>query len=224
MNDNRTVEDRLRQEYFELLPDVRRVVDHLAAEVGYWVLSISHKPDHYRRVVVTSRIKECESALDSLLRRQEGKEFDQEQPSLYTLTSLDDLAGVRVLAFPRNCLAEIQFELRQRLPSWEMKEWSSRRQKWVPSPVGSDQPLAFKYTGRHPASTKVQGELQVASMLIGRFWEVEHSALYKPAPRLKGIEGSQNMKERAFNVYEALSAFEDEFEAVIQTESYEKER
>jgi hypothetical protein len=55
-------------------------------------------------------------------------------------------------------------------------------------------------------------------MLIGRFWEVEHSALYKPAPQLRGVEGSQIMKRLAFNVYNALPAFEDEFETIIAAE------
>jgi ppGpp synthetase/RelA/SpoT-type nucleotidyltranferase len=49
--------------------------------------------------LVTSRVKECESALDSLRRRQEGATFDSGRPELYSLDKLNDLAGVRVLAF-----------------------------------------------------------------------------------------------------------------------------
>ncbi len=103
----RSVEDQLRQEYFELLPEIRRVVDHLEAEVRHCVLPISLKLDEYERLVVTSRIKECESALDALRRRQEGATFDRDRPELYTLTSLNDLAGIRVLVFPRSRLREI---------------------------------------------------------------------------------------------------------------------
>ncbi len=40
MIDERTIEDRLREEYFELLPDIRRVAEHLEAEVRYCVLPI----------------------------------------------------------------------------------------------------------------------------------------------------------------------------------------
>jgi len=43
MNDERTIEDRLRQEYFELLPDIRSVADHLEAEVRYCLLPIYRK-------------------------------------------------------------------------------------------------------------------------------------------------------------------------------------
>jgi hypothetical protein len=206
----RSVEDQLRQEYFELLPEIHRVVEHLEAEVRHCVLPISLTLDEYERLVVTSRIKECESALDALHRRQEGATFDRDRPELYTLTSLNDLAGVRVLAFPRSRLREIDQELRGRFPSW------------VPDPVpgfhANDEPLAFKCHGYCEASRKVRGEFQVASMLTGLFWEVEHSAIYKPIPRLKGIAGHYRMQELTHEVYRALQAFEEEFEKLIRSD------
>jgi hypothetical protein len=78
-------EDRLREEYFDLLPDIRRVVDELEAEVKHCLVPISLRLDKYERLVVTSRVKECESALDSLRRRQEGATFDTGRPELYSL-------------------------------------------------------------------------------------------------------------------------------------------
>ena len=85
MTDKRTVEDRLREEYFELLPDVRRVAEHLEAEVRYSILPICRRLGKYERVVVTSRVKNCDSALDSLRRRQEGGTFDRDRTTPYTL-------------------------------------------------------------------------------------------------------------------------------------------
>jgi ppGpp synthetase/RelA/SpoT-type nucleotidyltranferase len=206
----RSVEDQLRQEYFELLPEIRRVVEHLEAEVRHCVLPISLTLDEYERLVVTSRIKECESALDALRRRQEGATFDRDRPELYTLTSLNDLAGVRVLAFPRSRLREIDQQLRGRFPSWE--------QDAVPGSYANDEPLAFKCCGYCEASQKVRGEFQVVSMLTGLFWEVEHSAIYKPTPRLKGIAGHYRMQARTLEVYKALQAFEEEFENLIRSD------
>ncbi len=208
MIDERTIEDRLREEYFELLPDIRRVAEHLEAEVRYGVLPIRQKLDKYERLVVTSRVKECESAVDRLRRRQEGGTFDRDRPTLYTLTNLNDLAGVRVLAFPRSRLPEIDQELRKRFTSWETDP--------IPGFVENDQPLAFKYFGYCQPSTRVRGELQIVSMLIGLFWEVEHSAIYKPSPQLKGIDRSEPMKQRRSAVYRALKAFDDEFEAQVR--------
>lgn len=69
---DRTVEDRLREEYFDLLPTIRRIAEQLEAEIKYYILPITRDLDPFERVVVRSRIKECESAVDSLRRRQEG--------------------------------------------------------------------------------------------------------------------------------------------------------
>ncbi|MEX2303935.1 MAG: hypothetical protein WD733_23520 [Bryobacterales bacterium] len=135
----RTVEDRLREEYFYLLPEIRRVAEQLETETRYRLLPISlnlHKPE---QVIVNRRVKECESAIDSLRRRQEGGTFQTDPPKDYRLKSLPDLAGVRVVAFPRSRVTEIDRALRL---------WFS---KWDPDPVPSfeedAEPLAFKYHG-----------------------------------------------------------------------------
>jgi ppGpp synthetase/RelA/SpoT-type nucleotidyltranferase len=204
----RTVEDRLREEYFDLLPDLRRVVDELEAEVKHCLVPISLRLDKYERLVVTSRIKECESALDSLRRRQEGATFDCERPELYALNSLNDLAGVRVLAFPHSRLGEADLELRKRFPTWQ------------PDPVvgydDSNSPLALKYYGYCKASDKVRAEFQIVPMLTALFWEVEHSVIYKPSPRLKGVARSLEMQQRTKEVLKSLKAFEDEFADLIR--------
>src|SRR5438046_10540963 len=89
----RTVEDRLREEYFAVLPDARRVLEELETEVRHCLLPLSSRLDRYERFVVTSRIKDCESALDSLRRRQEGATFDADRAESYTLTTLNDIVG-----------------------------------------------------------------------------------------------------------------------------------
>ncbi len=205
---DRTIEDRLREEYFELLPDIRRVAEHLEAEVKYFVLPISRKLDKYEQIVVTSRIKGCESSLEALRRRQEGATFDRNRPEKYTLTDLNDLAGVRVLAFPRSRLIEIDIELRKRFTFWEADP--------VPGYDENDKLMAFKYYGYCEAGRKIRGELQIVSMLTGLFWEVEHSAIYKPTPRLKGVARSLEIRQRTRDVLIALRDFEEEFEKQIR--------
>jgi hypothetical protein len=49
-------------------------------------------------------------------------------------------------------------------------------------------------------------------MLVGLFWDVEHSALYKPTPELRGVARSLAMQERTQEVLRSLTAFEEEFE------------
>jgi hypothetical protein len=130
----RTVDDCLREEYFALLHDAERVVEELEVEVRHCLLPISLRLNPYERLVVTSRIKECQSALESLRRRQEGGTFDVEHPELYTLTNLNDLAGVRVLCFPRSRWVEANQTLRERFPSWTSDP--------VPSQEETNEPLA----------------------------------------------------------------------------------
>jgi hypothetical protein len=163
---SRSVEDKLREEYFDLLPEIRRVADHLEAEVRYHILPVSRTLEPFERVLVRSRIKDCDSAVESLRRRQhqEGATFDAERISEYTLMTLKDLAGVRVLTFPRSRMTAVNEALRG-VPTFR---------NWTADHVigGTGDVLAFKYSGLcDPASTRVAGEYQVVSVMTGLFWD-----------------------------------------------------
>ena len=205
----RTIEDRLRNQYFELLPEIRSVTEHLETEVKYRLLPLLGDLDKYEQLNVTSRIKACDSAIAALRRRQEGNTFDRSQPSLYSLSNLKDLAGVRVDVFPRTRLAEVNHIVVNQFPEW--------RSDPVPSDDDDADPLAYKYSGYSRASTEIKGEIQVLSMLIGQFWEVEHSTIYKPAPELRSIARSLEMQERTREVLRALVTFEETFERLIRS-------
>ena len=204
----RTVEDQLRAEYFLLLPQISRILEELEAEVRHCLLPLSGGLDSHERLVVTSRIKDCQSALGALRRRQEGAIFDQGRSDLYTLTALNDLAGVRVLAFPRSRLIEADADLRAHFPSWSADP--------IQADDESAEPLAFKYYGYCSRSANIRAELQIVPMLIGLFWQVEHSTIYKPSPELRGIGASLQMRQRTSDVLKALKAFEDEFERLLR--------
>ena len=72
----RSIEDALREEYFDLLPNIRRVAELLEAEIRHCVLPITLRLDRFEQMVVRSRIKECDSALNSL-RLLKGGTFDR---------------------------------------------------------------------------------------------------------------------------------------------------
>jgi hypothetical protein len=201
----RTPEDRLREEYFDLLPEIRNVTENIEAEVKYCVRRNFRNLHRGEQIVVTSRIKECQNAVESLRRRQkEDLAFDPERAQKYTLLELKDLAGVRVLAFPRARRTELNEILRTVFPGWDR------------DPFQGDQSetLGYKYSGFHEVSKRVSGEYQIVSMLVGLFWEVEHSAIYKPIPELRGATRSLSMQERTRDVLRSLEAFEEEFEKI----------
>jgi ppGpp synthetase/RelA/SpoT-type nucleotidyltranferase len=182
---------------------MRRVGQQLEAEVRYHLLPVSKGLKKYERMVINSRVKDCESALQKLRGKQEGATFNHARPELYSLTSLSDLAGVRVLAFPTKRLTEIDEALRKVFC-------------WKPDPViGDDEMLAFKYCGYCKASRRIKGEYQIVSMLIGLFWEVEHSAMYKPDPQLRFMAEHRELKQMRARVLETLKAFEEEFEKLL---------
>jgi ppGpp synthetase/RelA/SpoT-type nucleotidyltranferase len=200
----RTIEDRLREEYFDLLPDIRRVAEQLDAEIRFYLLPVSKGLDRHERLVITSRIKDCESALQKLRGDREGATFDPDRPEQYSLTSLNDLAGARVLAFPRARLSEIDSILR-RVYGWDADPFK-----------GDSAGLAFKYCGYCDASARVKGEYQIVSVLTGLFWNIEHSVMYKPHPQLAFVSGHLGMKQRTTEVLQALHAFEEQFEVVLR--------
>ena len=44
--------DRLRKEYFELLPEIRRVLTHIETEIRYRTLPILHALKGYEQLIV----------------------------------------------------------------------------------------------------------------------------------------------------------------------------
>lgn len=201
------VEDLLREEYFDILPDIRRVVWQLEAQIRCHTLPILQSLESHEQLVVKSRLKDCESALKSLRRRQEGGTYDADKPGGYTLTDLPDLAGVRILVFPRGRLHEVDSLLRTLFSDWAFDP--------VPDDAGGV--LAPKYNGFcTEISHRVRAEYQIVPMLIGLFWEVEHSALYKPAPAFKGKADSEPLRKLNSDVVRVLTRFESEFEGFVR--------
>ncbi len=198
----RTIDDQLREEYFGLLPDMIRTAEQLKTQIQYSLLPITRELKSHETVVVKSRVKECVSAIEALRRRYPGAIFDPDHPEIYTLRTLHDLVGVRVLAFPATRANQVDSYLRSQFGDW------------TPDPVidkETGQQLATKYYGTYAESKSwLVCEYQIVSTLIGLFWEVEHAAIYKPAPSLKRLEPV--MREQTSAVNSALKAFEDEFE------------
>jgi hypothetical protein len=198
MAEPRTVEDRLRSEYAYLLPAMQRTRTEVETEVQHLLLRATLSLDQYERIVVRSRLKDCESAVDALRRREKFGLFDADHPEQYSLTSLPDLVGVRVLTFPQRRLKEVHETLFPRIGGWV---------------VDHIEPIVFKYTRRWNAGDLVKSEIQVLSLLIGLFWEAEHSAIYKPSPSLRGV--APRMKDASTAVIAALQEFESEFGRLI---------
>lgn len=98
------------------MPEVWRVLEELETEVRHALLPFSDHLMKHEKIAVASRVKECESALGALRGRQEGNLFDAGRVAPYSVMSLNDLAAVRVLAFPGSRWTEVDTALRSRDP------------------------------------------------------------------------------------------------------------
>lgn len=214
MADSRTVEDQLRAEYFALLPEIRRTLVETETRVRRELLDVSLSLERYERLIVVGRVKECESAIDSLRRRRELGYFDVLRGSDYSLTALPDLAAVRVMGFPEPRCLEARTALEETLAAWTYDP--------VPGVAELDLPLAVKWSGKWHAEAKVTAEVQIVQLLIGAFWEVEHSAIYKPSPNLRGVVRSESVLEKRNAVLFALREFEREFVRAIGVQETEQ--
>jgi hypothetical protein len=120
---------------------------------------------------------------------------------------LPDLVGVRVLTFPRRHFESVRRLLSPITDSWTRDHLSGLNP--------TDSAVALKYDGFRNPTDAVKVELQIVSLLVGLFWEVEHAALYKPSPRLRGVEKSPGMQSKTAAVLSALRDFEEEFDRQI---------
>jgi ppGpp synthetase/RelA/SpoT-type nucleotidyltranferase len=101
MADTRTAEDHLRSEYVSLMPAMRRTLLAVETDVRHLLLQPILGLQQHEHITVRSRVKECESAIDALRRRQPYGLFDPDRSTAYSLTDLPDMVGVRVLTFPQ---------------------------------------------------------------------------------------------------------------------------
>jgi hypothetical protein len=209
MDEARQVEDRLRAEYVDLLPAMHRTLTALMTEVNHILLPAILGLGRHEQILVKGRIKDSESAIDALRRRQESRSF-VDHGETYSLTTLPDLIGIRVLAFPQRRLQDVRriLELEPRLSGWKGDHILSRD--------AAQPPIALKYHGRWNTMDSFGSELQIVSSLIGLFWDVEHSAIYKPTPNLLRAASSIEMKDRNHAVVTALQQFEQEFDRQIE--------
>jgi len=132
---------------------LKRVAERLKTQIQYAILPISTRLKPHENLMVKARVKDCNSAInklqqynpiDPLLPRNPGGVFDRDRPEIYTLLTLRDLVGVRVLAFPSGIATEVD------------KILHSRFQDWTPDPIKDEngQQLAFKYTGQYAESSE----------------------------------------------------------------------
>lgn len=200
---NKQIVNDLRQEYFDLKAPLYKELRHLEATVRSHLKELEYGLKEHERIDVESRIKDCDSAIDSLRRKQPGRDF--EDGKQYRLGELKDLVGVRILTFPASVMKSVNDVL------------SDRYKDWLTDHDMHGDMQVYKFY-QEIGELKIPCEIQIVSMLTGKFWDVEHSALYKPNPAYKGaIEGNFTMNRLYKDVMNKLAEFEKAFEESIKS-------
>lgn len=206
MTQLRTTEDKLREKYFALLPNLYKLRELLETKIRYALKEVMKELQEHERIKISSRIKECESAIASLKRRQEADSFDDTKE--YCLSDLKDLVGVRVSYFPNNLYPKIAHSLSREFSDWSQNHTSDYD---TPSKI-----IAHKYQGVIDKHTSdIIAEYQIVPLMIGLFWEVEHFAFYKPHQNYKGIINRTEMEECTQAIYKQFEVFEKTFAKII---------
>ncbi len=202
---DREIRNNLRDEYFRLLPNIRKILEEMEATISYALVSIKKKLKNHEHIELQSRVKDCESAINAL--RPPGGKFSPAKAGEYSLVKLEDLAGVRVLVFPRRLIEEVDQQISMSLPGWTHKP--------IKRDNASEEILVNKYFGHIDTKNEIYGEYQIAPMLLGLFWQVEHAVLYKPSSILKGIETDFLIQAKREAIYTAFDEFEKRFEDMV---------
>jgi len=203
LNEKKT-EDDLREDYFRLLPLMRRMEFLLESQIRWHLKSIIYDLEPYQRIEIRSRIKDCDRAISSLRRRREGI-FDPAQK--YSLAELKDLVGFRILVFPESLISTVNKIVTEK--------FSSLKSDPVLKKGNPEDIIALKYHGYINEHDKFQSEIQIVSMLIGLFWEVEHFTLYKQDPSFKGVI-SEDLKNQNDKILDALEEYSILFESTLR--------
>lgn len=194
--------NELRQEYFELKAPMCNEHRRLDSDARCFLKELEYGLKEHERIGIESRIKDCDSAVDSLRRKQPGRDFVDGES--YSLKQLKDLVGLRILAFPASVMEAVNNIVLEKFGDWKADHKKH----------GAMQ--VYKYYGAL-GFEKIPCEIQVVSMLTGKFWDVEHSALYKPSSAFKGaIEANFEIRDLYEEVMNKLAEFETAFEGAIQ--------
>ena len=117
----RSIEDRLREQYFDLLPKMAKVSQSFTTEVEYLLRSYRKELAPHESLVVKTRVKDCVSAIDKLRQFNLDDPTAERNPAVCLIATvpmntifylLRDLVGVRILVFPSKRAAQVDRALR----------------------------------------------------------------------------------------------------------------
>ena len=147
------------KEYSNKIEKFKKIEEKLYFEVCHFLSDDKYNLNEFQHIEITSRIKSYSSAEKKLRNQLELTAHDKS-----SIFDLDDIIGIRISVFPLTLLRNIEKKLDEKFKSWK-KEKSCHGRYSV-----------YKHRSNYE---KANCEIQLVPMLVGKFWDVEHSVIYK---------------------------------------------
>lgn len=193
------IESQLQLEYLKIANKLYKAQEYIEIEIKHTIKTQLLKAVHANKILISSRVKDCNSAIISLKKKEEGRVFrDNKQ---YSITQLNDLIGIRVSVFPLTLLELVKTPLLDYLDSNFEKQFQTDHTTIEKYDI-------YKYRGIHNQFSEFKCEIQLIPMLISKFWDIEHDVFYKPA----SPHDAPPMKDAYYAVINSLYNFERTYE------------
>lgn len=193
------IESQLQLNYLKIANELFQAKEYIEIEIKHTLKTLLLEPVHANKILISSRVKDCNSAITSLKMKEEGGVFRDDKK--YLITQLNDLVGLRISFFPLTLLERVKPQLLSYLKN-------NFEQTVEPDDSSIGNYNIYKFRGIHNKFSKFACEIQLIPMLISKFWDVEHDAFYKPA----NPHDAPPMKKAYDKVIESLYDFEKTYE------------
>ncbi len=193
------VESRLQLEYLKVASALYKAKEYIEIEIKHTIKTQLLEAVHANKILISSRVKDCNSAITALKKKEEGRVFRDGRQ--YSITQLNDLIGLRISVFPLTLLELVQSPLLSYLEN-------NFEQPFQTDHTTIENYDIYKYRGIHNQFSEFNCEIQLIPMLISKFWDTEHDVFYKPA----SPHDAPPMKEAYDAVIKSLYSFEKTYE------------
>ena len=152
------IEKWIQEEYKNLRPALNKLRKKVKKEIRTCLSDFTQSLEPWQRIEIRSRIKECNSAIDSLRKR-----------NFHTLNDLVDLVGIRIVVFPASLAEKVEGVLIDYFKTLVPDHYFYAKNE-----------IAFrKYNGLTDDTTKIKCEIQIMPEILYSLVEVEHDFFYK---------------------------------------------
>lgn len=159
----------LRSEYDNQINKMNGLLDYYKTEIEYLIRELKLNCKKFEKIEFSSRIKTFESCITKLKKKNEANVLTEEAK----LSEVKDLIGIRMLVFPNDYIEVIKRLIMRKHNKFTIEEIDEDKKKEC------DFIKFFVYFNIEKFN-HILVEIQILPYLLGKYWDIEHSLIYKP--------------------------------------------